>query len=214
MLTGNSQNGLEIRPSENLRSKCIETMDTNSRHRVIFNLPNSLSLIRLASLPLIMICLSYEGRLGSFMAALFFGMAFFTDFLDGYFARRYGAVTALGKILDPLADKILVILTMIMLIPLGRIPTWIVMLIVVRELAVTGLRSIAAAEGVIIQASSLGKYKTVFQCSATIALCLHYEYLSVDLHVVGMVLLWIALVFTLWSGWSYFHDFYHRFFSS
>jgi CDP-diacylglycerol---glycerol-3-phosphate 3-phosphatidyltransferase len=192
----------------------MKPMDTNSRHRVIFNLPNSLSLIRLACLPIIVICLNYQGRLGSFLGALFFGMAFLTDFLDGYFARRYGAVTVIGKILDPLADKILVILTMIMLIPLQRIPAWIVMLIVVRELAVTGLRSIAAVEGVVIQASSLGKYKTVFQCSATIALCLHYEYFGIDLHVVGMVLLWIAVVFTLWSGWSYFRDFYHRFVAS
>jgi len=189
-------------------------MDTNSRHRVILNLPNSLSLIRLASLPVIVICLNYEGRIGSFLAALFFGMAFVTDFLDGYFARRYGAVTVIGKILDPLADKILVIVTMIMMIPIGRIPAWIVVLIVVRELAVTGLRSIAVTEGVVIQASTLGKYKTVFQCSATIALCLHYEYLGVDLHVVGMTLLWIALIFTVWSGWKYFSDFYREFFSS
>ncbi|RPJ20486.1 MAG: CDP-diacylglycerol--glycerol-3-phosphate 3-phosphatidyltransferase, partial [Desulfobacteraceae bacterium] len=177
-------------------------MDTDSRHRVILNLPNSLSLLRLACLPVIILCLSHEGRLGSFLAALFFGMAFVTDFLDGYFARRYGAVTVVGKLLDPLADKILVIVTMIMLIPIGRIPAWVVMLIVVRELAVTGLRSIAVAEGVVIQAGSLGKFKTVFHCSATIALCLHYEYLGVDLHTVGMALLWIALGFTVWSGWS------------
>jgi len=189
-------------------------METDSRHRVILNLPNSLSLLRLACLPVIILFLSYEGRLDSFLAALFFGMAFVTDFLDGYFARRYGAVTVVGKLLDPLADKILVIVTMIMLIPIGRIPAWVVMLIVVRELAVTGLRSIAVAEGVVIHASSLGKYKTVFQCSATIALCLHYEYLGVDLHVVGMGLLWIALGFTVWSGWSYFRDFYHKFFCS
>ena len=148
------------------------------------------------------------------MAALFLGMAFVTDFLDGYFARRYSAVTVTGKILDPLADKILVIVTMIMLLPMGRIPAWIVMLIVVRELAVTGLRSIAVTEGIVIQASALGKYKTVFQCSATIALCLHYVYLGVDLHLVGMSLLWIALAFTLWSGWAYFRDFYRGFFSS
>jgi len=189
-------------------------MDTDSSHRVILNLPNSLSLLRLVCLPVILLCLSFEGTLGSFLAALFFGMAFVTDFLDGYFARRYSAVTVVGKLLDPLADKILVIVTMIMLIPIGRIPAWVVMLIVVRELAVTGLRSIAVTEGVVIQASSLGKYKTVFQCSATIALCLHYEYLGVDLHAVGMVLLWIALGFTVWSGWSYFRDFYHEFTSS
>jgi len=192
----------------------IESMDTNSPHRVILNLPNSLSLLRLASLPVILVCLSFEGKFASFLAALFFGLAFLTDFLDGYFARRYGAVTVAGKLLDPLADKILVIVTMIMLIPLGRIPAWIVMLIVVRELAVTGLRSVAVAEGVVIQARSLGKYKTVFQCSATIALCLHYEYLGVDLHVVGMSLLGVALFFTLWSGWSYFRDFYRGFFST
>jgi CDP-diacylglycerol--glycerol-3-phosphate 3-phosphatidyltransferase len=140
-------------------------MDTNSSHRVILNLPNSLSLLRLACLPVIILCLTDEGRWGSFLAALFFGLAFVTDFLDGYFARRYGAVTVVGKLLDPLADKILVIVTMIMLIPIGRIPAWIVVLIVARELAVTGLRSIAVTEGVVIQAGSLGKVKTVFQCS-------------------------------------------------
>lgn len=214
MVAENSWRNLAPRLSHALRRKFIESMDTNSSHRVILNLPNSLSLLRLACLPVIILCLTDEGRWGSFLAALFFGLAFVTDFLDGYFARRYGAVTVVGKLLDPLADKILVIVTMIMLIPIGRIPAWIVVLIVARELAVTGLRSIAVTEGVVIQAGSLGKYKTVFQCSATIALCLHYEYLGIDLQVVGMTLLWIALGFTVWSGWSYFRDFYREVFSS
>jgi CDP-diacylglycerol--glycerol-3-phosphate 3-phosphatidyltransferase len=101
---------------------------------------------------------------------------------------------------------------MIMLIPLARIPAWVVMLIVAREIAVTGLRSVAGSQGLVIHASALGKYKTVFQALATMLLCLHYEYLGVDFHSVGMVFLWGALILTLWSGWAYFKGFYRVFF--
>jgi CDP-diacylglycerol--glycerol-3-phosphate 3-phosphatidyltransferase len=173
------------------------------------NLPNTLTIIRLVCIPLVLVCLSFHGKLGSFLAALFFGMAFVTDFLDGYFARKYGAVTVLGKFLDPLADKILVSATMIMLIPLGRIPTWIVILIVAREIAITGFRTIAVNEGVVIQASALGKYKTIFQSVAIGGLCLHYEYVDVNFHAVGMTFLWIALILTFWSGWAYFKNSIH-----
>ena len=179
--------------------------------KVLFNLPNRLSLIRLVCIPVVVICLHFPGRWGSSLAALFVGVAFMTDFLDGYFARRYGDVTVLGKFLDPLADKILVTVTMIMLIPLDRIPAWVVMLIIVRELAVTGLRGIAVTEGIVIQASSLGKYKTIFQAVATVSLCLHYEYFALNLHTVGMIFLWAALVLTLWSGWAYFQNFHKVF---
>ena len=178
----------------------------------LFNLPNTLTLFRLACIPVVMASLYFPGRLGSFLAALFFGLAFITDFLDGYFARKLGDVTALGKFLDPLADKILVSGTMICLIPLGRIPSWIVVLIIARELAVTGLRGIAANEGIVIQASKTGKYKTIFQSTATIGLCLHYPYLQIDFHVVGMTFLWGALFLTLWSGWEYFRSFKEVFF--
>jgi CDP-diacylglycerol--glycerol-3-phosphate 3-phosphatidyltransferase len=170
----------------------------------IGNLPNTLSIMRLILIPAVLICLHFPGRLGSFLAAVFFAAAAFTDLLDGFLARRYKTVTHVGKFLDPLADKLLVSVTMIMLITLGRIPAWIVILIIAREMAVTGLRGIAIAEGKVIEASSLGKYKTIFQLVALICLCLHYEYINVDSHAVGMVLLWMALVLTLWSGWSYF----------
>ncbi len=173
----------------------------------VSNLPNVLTAIRVASIPLVLICLNFSGKLGSFLAALFFGMASITDILDGFFARKYGAVTSLGKFLDPLADKTLICLTMIMLIPLGRIPIWMVLIIVMRELAVTGLRGIAANEGIVIQASSLGKHKTILQSVAVVGLCLHYTYLNVNFHVVGMVFLWGALVLTVWSGWDYFSKF-------
>ena len=168
------------------------------------NLPNTLSTIRLALIPAVVICLYFPGKLGSFLAALFFGLAAITDLLDGFYARRYKVVTPLGKFLDPLADKLLVSITMIMLITLNRIPAWIVILIIAREMAVTGLRGIAVVEGKVIEASSLGKYKTVFQLVALICITLHYEYLTVDFHAVGMAFLWPALILTLWSGWVYF----------
>ncbi len=170
----------------------------------IGNLPNTLSLMRLALIPVVVICLYFPGRLGSFLAAVFFAAAAFTDLLDGFLARRYKTVTHVGKFLDPLADKLLVSVTMIMLIPLGRIPAWIVILIIAREMAVTGLRGIAVVEGKIIEASSLGKYKTVFQLVSLICLCLHYQYVSIDFHAVGITFLWMALVLTLWSGFAYF----------
>jgi len=170
----------------------------------IGNLPNTLSLMRLALIPVVVICLYFPGRLGSFLAAVFFAAAAFTDLLDGFLARRYKTVTHVGKFLDPLADKLLVSVTMIMLIPLGRIPAWIVILIIAREMAVTGLRGIAVVEGKIIEASSLGKYKTVFQLVSLICLCLHYQYVSIDFHAVGITFLWVALVLTLWSGFAYF----------
>jgi CDP-diacylglycerol--glycerol-3-phosphate 3-phosphatidyltransferase len=177
-------------------------MDKNQRQTT--NLPNHLSILRLMLIPLVVICLYFSGRTGSFLAALFFGLAALTDLLDGFYARRYRVVTTLGKFLDPLADKLLVSATMIMLVTLNRIPAWVVMVIIARELAVTGLRSIAAVEGQVIEASALGKYKFIFQSVTLICLCLHYEYLQINFHVVGMVFLWVALVLTLWSGWTYF----------
>jgi len=177
-------------------------MDRYQSH--IGNLPNILSLMRLALIPVVVICLCFPGRLGSFLAAVFFTAAAFTDLLDGFLARRYKTVTHIGKFLDPLADKLLVSVTMIMLIPLGRIPVWMVILIITREMAVTGLRGIAVVEGKIIDASSLGKYKTVFQLISLVCLCLHYQYLGIDFHAIGIAFLWVALVLTLWSGFAYF----------
>ena len=167
-------------------------------------LPNHLSVLRLIFIPAVVACLYFPGKMGSFLAALFFGLAALTDLLDGFYARRYRVVTPLGKFLDPLADKLLISVTMITLITLDRIPAWVVMLIIARELAVTGLRGIAIVEGQIIEVSILGKYKTIFQSVALICLCLHHQYFQIDFHIVGMVFLWVALVLTFWSGWIYF----------
>lgn len=132
--------------------------------------------------------------------------------MDGYIARQQKSETAVGKLLDPLADKLLINSALIMLISLDRIPAWMVVLIVGREVAVTGLRGIATTQGLVIAASNWGKAKLVFQSMALIGLILHYKYIGIDFHFLGMLLLWIALVITLWSGIDYFHRFYgeHR----
>ena len=182
-------------------------MKPDTPYAGIANLPNTLTFARLVCIPGVLISLSFSGRWPGFLAALLFGLASITDILDGYFARRQGSVTVLGKFLDPLADKLLVSMTMIMLIPLSRIPVWVVIVIITREMAITGLRAVAVSEGIIIQASPLGKYKTILQAVAMLGLCLHYTYFRVNFHVVGMTFLWGALVLTLWSGWDYFRQF-------
>ena len=170
----------------------------------LYSIANCLTVSRIIIIPVIVILLLFEGKLVAFITALIFSIASITDWMDGYIARKQQTVSVLGKFLDPLADKLLVMSTMIMLIPLGRIPAWIVVIILARELAITGLRGIASSEGVVIAASKLGKYKTGFQIAALIVLLLHYEYCcGIDFHFTGMILLWIALVLTLWSGYDY-----------
>jgi CDP-diacylglycerol--glycerol-3-phosphate 3-phosphatidyltransferase len=142
----------------------------------LLNLPNILTLARIAAIPLVVILLLFDTRATSFWAAAIFGAAAMTDWLDGWLARKWQVVTVLGKFLDPLADKLIVMAALIMLIPLGRVPAWAVFLILAREMVVTGLRSIASSEGIVISASDLGKYKTIFQMTAIPGLLLHYDY--------------------------------------
>ena len=175
--------------------------------RVIWNLPNALTILRIMAIPIIVFLLFFPGKVASFVASITFLFAAITDGLDGYFARRQNIVTTLGKFLDPLADKLLVISSLIMLIHLGRAPAWIVAIIAGREMAVTGLRAIAINEGIVISASQLGKYKTLLQVIATTTLICHYSYYSIDFHNVGIIFLWAALVLTVWSGLDYLRGF-------
>lgn len=170
--------------------------------------PNSLTLFRVGAVPLLILLLLSGSRLFGILAAVVFSAAAVTDYFDGYIARRYGLVSRLGKMLDPLADKLLISSALIMLIPLGRVPAWAVCVILGRELAVTGLRNVIAEHGADVSASVLGKYKTGFQIAATIPLLIHYGYFGIDFHAVGMVLFWLALVITLWSGADYFLRFW------
>ena len=173
----------------------------------LLNVPNLLSLSRIAIAPLLIWLLTDPGRTASLAAAFAFLLACISDLLDGYLARRHGLITRLGKFLDPLADKVLVISALVMLAAMPgrepRVPAWIVAAIAARELAVTGLRTIALDEGVVLGAESLGKAKMTFEVIALHGLLVHYTYFYLDFHAAGMVFLWIALVLAMWSGIIY-----------
>ena len=188
--------------------KTVGIVAKKQEQATIWNIPNLLSIFRILTIPVVVGCLFSPSPLASFLAALVFGIASMTDALDGYIARYQKSETAIGKLLDPLADKLLINSALIMLIPLGRIPAWMVVLIVGREVAVTGLRGIASLEGRVISASNWGKAKTLFQSFALAGLMLHYDYFGINFHLVGMILMWIALVITLGSGFDYFFKFY------
>lgn len=149
----------------------------------------------------------FPNRVCTFLAAIFFSAAAITDYLDGYIARTRGLVSTLGKVMDPVADKLLVSSAFIMLTALGWVPSWVVCIIIGREIAVTGLRNIVAERGEDVSASNLGKYKTGFQIAAIIPLLIHYPFLGLDPQPVGQFFLWGALVFTIWSGADYFIKF-------
>ena len=174
----------------------------------IFNLANNLTLARIFFVPLLLVIFLYStSKTSSLIAALIFGLAAFTDWLDGYVARKQNTITTLGKFLDPLADKILVCITLIMLLSLDRVPAWMVVVIVAREVAVTGLRIAVAREGIIIESSKLAKYKTAFQLFSLGCLIIHYSYWTINFHLVGIITLWIAMIITLWTGLVYFIKF-------
>lgn len=153
----------------------------------------------------------FPNRFCTFMAALIFSAAAITDYLDGYLARQRGLVTNLGKIMDPVADKLLVSSAFVMLVYHGWVPAWMICIIIGRELAITGLRNIIVEKGEDVSSSWLGKYKTGFQIAAIIPLLLHYSYITIDMHAIGTFFLWGALVFTIWSGADYFFKARHFF---
>lgn len=175
------------------------------------HIPNVLTLGRMVMVPPIVVLLFFSGKLPSALAAFLFVIASLTDFFDGLIARRFGAETSFGRFLDPIADKVLVTSSLIMLIALGRVEAWIVMLIITREVAVSALRAITKMWDTTLQPSPIGKLKAVFQFAAVVPLMIHYEYkifVPIDFHLIGTILIYIALILTLWSGIDYFVKFY------
>jgi len=179
------------------------------------NLPNSLTIARIFLVPLLVSVLltKFEGRLVlgwpvELVAGAIFGLASLTDWLDGYLARRRGQVTWLGQILDPLADKLLILATLVSLVQLELAPAWMVAVITGRELTVTGLRSIASTRGIAMPASGLGKLKMVSQVVAILLLILGWERVPALL-VLGQAALWVVLATALWSAIDYYRRF-HR----
>jgi CDP-diacylglycerol--glycerol-3-phosphate 3-phosphatidyltransferase len=166
--------------------------------------PNLLTLFRIAAVPVIILLMLFPNRICVFLAAMVFSAAAITDYLDGFYARKRNMVTTLGKVMDPVADKLLVSSAFIMLAALHWVPAWMVCIIIGRELAVTGLRNIIAGKGEDLSASNLGKFKTGFQIAAIIPLMIHYPFLGLNVQAIGNLFLWGALVFTIWSGADYF----------
>ena len=137
---------------------------------VPLNIPNALTMLRILAVPVVVVALLAEIPDGDLIAGIVFALAALTDGLDGYIARRRDDVTTFGKLMDPLADKLLIIAALVSLVALDRLQAWVAMVIIARELAVTGLRAVAVEQGVVISASWLGKVKTALQIAAIIAL--------------------------------------------
>ena len=169
--------------------------------------PNYLTLLRVVFVPALIFCLHKGSFSWDLTAAILFGFASLTDYLDGYLARKHGIVTVYGKLMDPLADKFLVICSLIMLQSLNRISPYVVMLLVCRELTITGLRALASAEGVIVDASSGGKWKTATQMIA-IPLLMIQDFAGVPIYQIGLWLTYLSLGLSLWSAKDYIVTFF------
>lgn len=183
-----------------------------------WNLPNMLTVGRIFLIPLF-VWLLYDGDPWySVMAASVFTLAAITDVVDGFLARRWNMITVTGKLLDPMADKLIVAAALIMMVRLGRVPAWIVIILLSREFIVNGLRQVAASEGLVIAAGQEGKWKTALQLAGIIALCIHYTHpvfllagwWDVNFNVVGKVLIYLSTAFSAWSAGAYFQAFLNR----
>ena len=176
------------------------------------NLPNLLTIGRVVIIPVVLGLMDRGSPKDCTWAAIVYAAAAITDLLDGYLARRMNVVSVLGKFLDPLADKLLVMASLVYMVPMGRIPEWAVVLLLAREISITALRSIASTEGVVIAAGEEGKAKTALQMVGILCLILGYPYHLelgpidlgvVDLIYVGRALVYVSLVFSILSAVSY-----------
>ncbi len=180
-----------------------------------WNLPNMLTLARIFVIPLF-VWFTYDADpFYSLMAASLFTVAAITDVVDGFLARRWNMITVTGKLLDPLADKLIVMAAMVMMVRLGRVPAWLIIVLLSREFIVSGLRQIAASEGMVIAAGQEGKWKTALQLVGIISLCVHYTHpvnfvfatYDVNFNTVGKVLVYLSTAFSVWSAGTYFQAF-------
>jgi CDP-diacylglycerol--glycerol-3-phosphate 3-phosphatidyltransferase len=167
------------------------------------NLPNALTLVRILLVPVLVVALTVETPGGSTVAALVFAIAALTDGLDGYIARSRQAITNFGKVMDPVADKLMIAAALISLVSLERLAAWVAMVIIAREFAVTGLRIAGGQQGVVIPASGLGKIKTIVQVVAVLALIAAND--ASDAWVQALVYAMVAI--TVASGADYFLNF-------
>jgi CDP-diacylglycerol--glycerol-3-phosphate 3-phosphatidyltransferase len=186
-----------------------------AKRREYFNLPNYLTLGRIALIPVVMVLLAkispgksqpFNFTIGLIASGVFI-LAGLSDLVDGYYARKHQIDSIFGKYFDPLADKLMVLAVMIMLIPLDRIPSWIVVVFLAREFTITALRGIATGEGLELPADSWGKKKTVLQNIALVALMIHYPIWGANAQAFGWIVLLLALVVAIFSGVNYVYRF-------
>jgi len=181
--------------------------------RELTNAPNLVTMSRVALIPLVLIFIDNFSPLRSFIASLLYLAAAAGDALDGYLARSRGQVSTLGKFLDPLADKLLVTAVLVFMVELSRVPAWVVVVIVGRDLTINGLRSIASAQGLVISASVGGKIKTGLQLVAIMMLMIYFRYpvlgsgITVDYHRAGLIVLYVSMVVSVLSAAQYLRDF-------
>jgi CDP-diacylglycerol---glycerol-3-phosphate 3-phosphatidyltransferase len=182
--------------------------------REFTNLPNLVTMARVVLIPFVLLFIDNFNPLRSFIASMLYLVAAAGDFLDGYLARTRGQVSMLGKFLDPLADKLLVTAILVYMVALGRVPAWVVVVTIARDLAVNGLRSIASAQGLVIAASDGGKIKTALQLVAIMMLLIYFRYpalgvgIPIDYHRAGLILLYVSTAVSLFSGAQYMRHFF------
>lgn len=176
----------------------------------IKQIPNIITIIRLAATLFVVLLLAFVTNKNSerdvtlcVLSALVFGVAMLSDMVDGYMARKCKCSSAFGKLVDPLADKMLFLSALIMLIPLGRVSAWIVVVLFAREVMVTTLRGLAAERGIIIQADHWGKYKASFLSAALFGIILHYPFFGIDWRMTGWALMWPGVALSVFSGVHY-----------
>lgn len=183
-----------------------------------WNLPNILTLLRIAAIPFVAAMLMCPPGTAptpteGIIACVIFVAAMLTDILDGYLARKWNLLTPMGAYLDPLADKLMVTVALVMLIPLGWAPAWLISILLCREIAITGLRGIASQQNLVLAASPLGKTKTAYQSTAIGMLLWHYPvdwplFGHIDIHSCGIVLLYVSVFFAVISGIEYGYLYY------
>ena len=184
------------------------------------NLPNVVTMGRVLLVPFVLLMIDNYNPLRTFLASLLYIGAAAGDALDGYLARKRNQVSVLGKFLDPLADKLIVTAVLVTMVALGRAPAWLVVLLIGRDLAINGLRSIASAQGLVIAASDGGKIKTALQLVAIMTMLIHFRYpllgseiifgqpIGVDYHRVGLMLLYLSAIVSMASGADYMRKFF------
>ncbi len=178
----------------------------------ILNVPNLLSISRILAVPVFIVLMLEPSPIRALIAGIVFSLASATDWLDGHLARKWGQVTKTGKLLDPIADKILIMSALVILVEIRPdvVPSWIAIVIIGREFAVTGLRAIASSEGIIIQAETVGKFKVGAQITAVLALLLDYSLAKEWLRDLGSVALWTAMILAVYSAVDYFRIFWKK----